>query len=183
MNLYVMIFKNNSGCTYPSLHVLTVMSYLINLLRKHGVNSLFNDLISKMSRVIEPDFSLQKMTLPEQRRAILLSWILISLSLLIGLVLLLIAIVDPLTSSRSLGYIGLILILFLLLIIAFALNRRGKYFIAAGLTIACAITGPWASILIDPTILQGDLIPLLYLNVTILLSSFLLTPLVTMILA
>jgi diguanylate cyclase (GGDEF)-like protein len=138
---------------------------------------------SRINKLIGPNFSIRKTPLPEQRRAILLSWMLISLCILISTVLLLIAIVDPLTSSRSKGYIGLILVEFVLLSIAFGLNRRGKYSIAAGLTIACAIFGPWASILFDSNILHGDLIPLLYLNVAILLSSFLLPSLVTIILA
>jgi diguanylate cyclase (GGDEF)-like protein len=138
---------------------------------------------SRINKLIGPDFSTKKIPLPEQRRAVLLSWMLISLCFLISTVLLLIAIVDPLTSSRSKGYIGLILVEFVLLSIAFALNRRGRYSIAAGLTIACAISGPWASVLFDPNILHGDLIPLLYLNVAILLSSFLLPSLVTIILA
>ena len=140
-------------------------------------------LYSRINKLIRPNFSTRKTTLPEQRRAILLAWMLVSLCFLISMVLLLIAIVDPLTSSRSKGYIGLILVEFVLLSFAFGLNRRGKYSIAAGLTIACAISGPWVSALFDPNILHGDLIPLLYLNVAILLSSFLLPTLVTIILA
>ena len=133
--------------------------------------------------MVSPGSSLLSMTQPEQRRAILLSWILISLLLLISTVLLLIVLFNPLINSSSLGYIGLILVLFVLLIIAFELNRRGKYTAAAGLTVACAISGPWASILIDPTILHGNLFPLLYLNVAILLSSILLSPMITFLLA
>lgn len=156
---------------------------MIRLFHKLSVHSCLKHLVSRIKKAIAPDSLFLEMTRPEQRQTTLLSWMLISLLLLISTVLLLIVLVDPLTNSRSLGYIGLILVLFVLLSIAFELNHQGKYAAAAGLTIACAISGPWASILIDPNILKGDLIPLLYLNVAILLSSFLLSPLITVILA
>jgi diguanylate cyclase (GGDEF)-like protein len=120
---------------------------------------------------------------PEYRRAHLLSWLLLFLVFLSLTALLLVLLVDPPDSSHRNTYVGLILGLTILVTVAYRLNRAGYYSIAARLTIACALLGPWGSVILDPSILQGDFVPLTYVALTILLSSMLLPPLVTVALA
>ena len=120
---------------------------------------------------------------PEYRRAHLLSWLLLFLIFLSLTALLLALLVDPPESSRRNIYVWLILGLILLVTVAYRLNRAGYYSIAAGLTIACALLGPWGSVILDPGILQGDFVPLTYVALTIFLSSMLLPPPVTILLA
>jgi len=51
------------------------------------------------------------------------------------------------------------------------------------LTIAGAVMGPWGSLILDPVILQGDIIPLNYVVIPVLLSSIFLPPFITAIVA
>src|SRR5690242_14047587 len=88
-------------------------------------------LISALHWLTRPASSLSG---PDRRRANLLTWLLLSLTLLSLTTLLLVLMVDPSGSSRRSTYVGLILGLILLLTLAYALNRTGHYFLAAGLT-------------------------------------------------
>jgi diguanylate cyclase (GGDEF)-like protein len=119
---------------------------------------------------------------PQRRRAHLLAWLLLFL-ILLSIATLFVLVVDPSGTSHRTTYVRLILGLTALLTIAYGLNRAGHYFIAAGLTIACAVMGPWGSLILDPSILQGDFVPLTYVALTILLSSILLPPTITIVLA
>lgn len=119
----------------------------------------------------------------EHRRAHLLAWILLNLILLSVIALFLVLLVDPPHSERRGVYVSLILLLTLLVTLAYHLNRVGHYSIAAGLTVASATLGPWGSLAFDANILRGDFIPLTYVALTILLSSMLLSPAVTVALA
>ena len=120
-------------------------------------------------------------SLPEslRRRAHLLAWLLLSIFLLIVAALLLVLVVNPPGTPRRLEYGGLLLGLVALVAFAYALNRRGHYYPAAGLLVGGAVLGPWGSLLIDPTILHGDFVPLTYIALSILLSSLLLPPFIT----
>jgi diguanylate cyclase (GGDEF)-like protein len=51
------------------------------------------------------------------------------------------------------------------------------------LLVVCAVIGPWASALVDPAILKGDIIPFVWVFFSVLLSSILLPPTFTMVLA
>lgn len=117
------------------------------------------------------------------RRVHLLAWLLISLLFLTGTALFILLITNPLASTRSNGYILLILGLNVLMALAYIFNCSGYYSIAAGLTIACAIVGPWGSLMLDPKVLQGDFVPLAYTTLSVLLCGLLLSPLITIILA
>jgi putative methionine-R-sulfoxide reductase with GAF domain len=66
---------------------------------------------------------------------------------------------------------------------AYVLNRKGYYSFAATATILCAVCGPWGSLLVDPSVVQGDFVPLTYVMITILLAGLLLHPLFTSLLA
>ncbi len=91
-------------------------------------------------------------------------------------------IIPPSTPQRV-GYIVLILVLVIVFMAAFLINRIGQYHIAAVLTILGAIAAPWGSLILDPAVLQGDLIPLDFVTIPVILSSILLSPLFTSIIA
>jgi hypothetical protein len=148
-----------------------------------GGSSLWQRFVSAFHRLISPNLSPQEIPDPEQRRTGLLSWVLFSILLLVITSIVLVLLVDPLTSSRGSRYLGLIVGLLILIVIAILFNRAGHHYLAAWLAVVCGIVGPWGSMLIDPTILHGDLVPLTYVFVSIMLSSILLSPLITIILA
>ncbi len=64
---------------------------------------------------------------------------------------------------RSDLYVFLMAGLLIGLLAGFGLNRKGIYGASAHLTITCAFLGPWGSLFVDPSILQGDFVPLTYL--------------------
>jgi diguanylate cyclase (GGDEF)-like protein len=113
----------------------------------------------------------------------LLAWLLLFIFLLTITALLLVMIVDPVSSPRHWEYVRLILGLDVLLIFAYGLNCAGHFSASAGLTVACAFLGPWGSLILDPTIIRGDFVPLAYSTLSILLSSILLSPFITAILS
>ena len=139
-------------------------------------------LLTWLDRITTPAFAL---SLPgfERRRVRLLARLLLSLVFLLFIALIVVLLVDASDRPRMASYAGLIAALAALLAGAFALNRAGHYHIAAGLTVACAVAGPWISLLADPSILRGDLVPLAYVTLTLLLSSMLLPTGVTVALA
>jgi len=120
---------------------------------------------------------------PERRRARLLAWILLFILLLIFAALVLVLIVNPPGSVRRTIYVELITGLIALILLAYGLLRTGHYFGASGILIASAVLGPWGSLILDPTILRGDFVPLTYIAITVLLSSILAPTVVTIILA
>jgi diguanylate cyclase (GGDEF)-like protein len=69
------------------------------------------------------------------------------------------------------------------LLAAFVLNRKGRYRESSYLTVFLAFLGPWSSLLGDPTVLQGDFVPLTYLVLPVILASILLSVKVTIIMA
>lgn len=80
-------------------------------------------------------------------------------------------------------YAILISALIVCLMLAYGLNCAGHYHTSAILFVACAVITPWASLLFDPSILQGDFVPLTYLTFSVLLSSILLSTFITLVLA
>lgn len=76
--------------------------------------------------------------------------------------------------ARHRFYIPLISLLFLILIIAIYLNSRGRYQVSTWLTVISVIIAPWISILLDPAVGQGDLIPVLYVGLSVQGCSILL---------
>ena len=66
---------------------------------------------------------------------------------------------------------------------ALMLNWRGRYRVSTWLTALCMVFGPWLSILLDPTVLAGDFVPLIYIGMSIQLCSILLSERVTLVLS
>jgi diguanylate cyclase (GGDEF)-like protein len=119
----------------------------------------------------------------DRRRSHLLAWLLLVMILLSVTGLILVLIVDPAGSPRRREYVLLILLLLGLFGFSYTLNRKGYVQLSAVFTILVTICGPWGSLLVDPSVVQGDFVPLMYVIISILLASILLHPLFTGILA
>jgi diguanylate cyclase (GGDEF)-like protein len=123
------------------------------------------------------------LTEPERRRSRVLAWMQITLILLIGLVLILNLLFINGNTPRDRLYNFLMAGLLAGLLVAFSLNRKGRYRASSNLTVFLAFLGPWSSLLGDPTVLHGDFVPLTYLVLPVILSSILLSVRVSVILA
>ncbi len=119
----------------------------------------------------------------ELRRSNLLSYLHLFLLIILAAAFILVLIANPPGSPRRTEYRFLITILTVFVGLAYGLNRTGHYILSAILTVLCAFAGPWGSIILDPLILKGDFVPLTFTTISVLLSSILLTPLITIILA
>lgn len=69
--------------------------------------------------------------------------------------------------ARQQLYLLVISLLFGILSIAVFLNARGKYRISTLITVASVIATPWISILFDPFVQMGDLVPILYVGLSV----------------
>lgn len=150
---------------------------------------LGSDLVQKKSS--EKRFNLVKwLTQPtpglqesEKQRSNLLTYLHLILLVFLASSLILVVVSNPPGSPRRTEYHLLITILAVIIGLAYGLNRSGHYLLSAVVTVACAIAGPWGSIVLDPLILKGDFVPLTFVTISVLLSSILLTPLTTILLA
>lgn len=115
----------------------------------------------------------------EQRQARMLAEIQLSLLFLLVVGLVTAVFADASQAARQNAYTWLIVGLTVLVTGAFIMNRAGHQTGAARLTVAAAVAAPWASVLIDPAVLRGDLMPLAYVVFSIMLSALLLTARVT----
>ena len=86
-------------------------------------------------------------------------------------------------SKQLLLYMLLLGGLFVVIFFSLLLNLLGKYRAASCLTAPCMVIGPWLSILLDPTVLAGDFVPLIYVAMSIQLCSILLRERMTIIIA
>jgi diguanylate cyclase (GGDEF)-like protein len=137
-------------------------------------------LLAGLHRITDPPASFAE---ADRRRSRVLAGMLLTLTVLVFLTLILVLVTGGGSSERRDLYIILIAGLLLLLLIALRLNQSGHYKTAAQLTIACAVIGPWGAIALDQAILRGDFVPLVYVTVSVLLSSFLLSERATIALA
>jgi diguanylate cyclase (GGDEF)-like protein len=130
--------------------------------------------------LIKPADSLPE---PERRRADLLAKILLFLLLFAVTTLILVILFDPHDDPYINQYALLIGGLIGFFSLSFGLNRTGYYQVAAFLLVGCAASASWISLIFDPSIFQGDFVPLTYLAFSVLLSSILLSTLITIVLA
>jgi diguanylate cyclase (GGDEF)-like protein/PAS domain S-box-containing protein len=112
---------------------------------------------------------------PERRRSRFLSWLLLTLFLLTVVAFVVELTVNDDKSPRRGEYTILTLGLIVLWAVAYQLNRAGHYGSAAVLTSAAGVLGPWGSIILDPTVQQGDFVPLAYVALSVLVCSMLLS--------
>ena len=77
-------------------------------------------------------------------------------------------------SSRRVtqNYVVLISTEIILLLIAIKLYQHNKLACSSNLLIFIGVIGPWWSAIIDPTIINGNLFPLIYITIPILFTSF-----------
>lgn len=85
--------------------------------------------------------------------------------------------------GRLAFYLALLSVLAALIVAALLLNMKGKFKPSAWLTTICMVLGPWFSILLDPMVLAGDFVPLVYIGISIQLCSILLSERVTVAIA
>ena len=123
--------------------------------------------------------------LPESKRrqAHLLAWLLLFILLFIIATFFIVLIFNPHNDPQRNEYCQLIFGLVVFVTIAYVFNRFGYYNISAGMIVVSAVIAPWASLLLDPSILQEDFVPLTSLTLSVLLSSILLPTFVTIVLA
>ncbi|MDD3122835.1 MAG: GGDEF domain-containing protein [Candidatus Izemoplasmatales bacterium] len=113
------------------------------------------------------------------RRAIILLYFQIVLSsILVTLAIMLLI----LQHDTEILYFSLVVSLLIVQLIAIVFNSSGKYKISALITMICAIVGPWVSILFDESVRMGDVLPIMYIVLVIILSSIFLTIKITLIL-
>ena len=117
----------------------------------------------------------------EARSAVnLLIFQLIYLVLLLGTMILIIS-VDQ--GARLRLYLLLVGTIMLLVALGLYFNCKANQRVATWLTAICMVLGPWAAILLDPAILTGDFVPLIYIGMSIQLSSILLKERTTIIIS
>lgn len=85
--------------------------------------------------------------------------------------------------GRLIFYLLLLGGLFFVILIALILNLRGKFHLSSWFTAICMVAGPWLSILLDPSVLAGDFVPLIYVGMSIQLCSILLRERLTIIIS
>jgi len=78
------------------------------------------------------------------------------------------------TGARQLFYVLLLSGLLMIILTALLFNLKGKFHISTWFTAPCMVLGPWLSILLDPTVLAGDFVPMIYVAMSIQLCSILL---------
>lgn len=119
---------------------------------------------------------------PHARRLTLLRRLEVAILLLLlaGLVGLLL---DPSSGARRGMYAGLIIGLAVPMIVALAFGRAGRYQVSAWLTVAMVVAAPWLSLILDPAVSKGDLMPLAFVGLSVMLSAMLLNVWATALLA
>lgn len=119
---------------------------------------------------------------PLQRRYLLTARMQVTILalVLLGLV---VVIVNPGSAPRRGIYESLIPGLGILVIAALVVGRFGRHRASAWLTVATVVAAPWGSLLLDPHVLSGDLVPLSYVGISVMVSSMLLTTRATIALA
>jgi len=124
-----------------------------------------------------------KQSHPESHRskAVILLVLQLTLILLIFATAILVCLVD--TGGRLLFYLLVLGVLLPLLLGGLRCNIKGKYKKAAVITSISTIIGPWISIAFDPQILNGDIIPLVYVGLSIQLCAIMLTERATLIIS
>ena len=102
-------------------------------------------------------------------RARILHIMQLALLALLAMILALILVVDQ--GARRIAYVSLVLTLALVVLAAVRFNLNGRHKLSAWITMLAMACAPWASIALDPMILKGDIVPLVYIVLSIHLCS------------
>ena len=107
-----------------------------------------------------------------KEQQLLLKWFQIILIGVCGVVFIFILITNSSSLQKLDSYILLILIILFLLGISHYLFRKKNFSISSALLVLTGVIGPWGSVVIDYSISQGNLFPLVYLTLPIIFSGF-----------
>jgi len=88
-------------------------------------------------------------------------------ALLVVLLAFMLILVFTSEDARHRLYIPLICSLFGILSLAVFLNSQGKYKLSTLITVVSVIVTPWISIIFDPLVQNGDLVPILYVGLSV----------------
>jgi len=116
-----------------------------------------------------------------RRKATILFFVEITLSLLLVVTIILVAFVN--TGSRFLFYSFLVFALELMLFLSIYYLLFGHYTRASRVMVLAIIIGPWVSFFFDPVIAGGDFVPLIYITLVIQLGSIFLSERMTVLVA
>ncbi|WP_129677519.1 GGDEF domain-containing protein [Candidatus Chloroploca sp. Khr17] len=116
---------------------------------------------------------------PTSRQIRMLEWLQGFIIVLLILTLILVFTTSYENVDRGNNYEGLIIFLILIMSFNYRFNQKGKYYLSALSTIAITILASWFPLIFDPNVIQGDVVPLTYVTISILLSSLLLPPAIT----
>jgi len=130
--------------------------------------TISNQLTTLINCFTKPIAANQKL---RNHQARLLSWILLVATVFSVATLFIILVFNPHRDPRFHQYIILISGLSIFSIFLQVLNCAGFYYASATLLVIGTALSPWVSLLIDPSILQGDFVPLIYVTISTLLSS------------
>jgi diguanylate cyclase (GGDEF)-like protein len=119
----------------------------------------------------------------ERRRARLLAWIQLALLALAAVALPVVFIFGPAGGPARSRYDALVAAAIVVLAAAYAINRAGRYFASAWLTIAVTVVGPWAAVALEGSTLGGNIVPLTYTVMPVFLAGILLSAPATALLA
>lgn len=110
----------------------------------------------------------------QHRRVALLGWIQVALLGLLAITFVIVLAAESGHTTYRVMYLGLIVALAVVIGVAFAFTVTGRYAASAMVVVGAAIAGPWCSVLLDPSVLAGDLLPLAYVALTVMLSAMVL---------
>ena len=88
-------------------------------------------------------------------------------ALLVVLLTFVLILVFSVEDARHQFYLPVIFFLSVILLSAVFLNIKGKYRISTLITVVSVIVTPWISILFDPLVQNGDLVPVLYVGLSV----------------
>ena len=143
---------------------------------------LRRDRMELSDAMVQKDVKMADSSHPDSRLSFL-KWLQPIVFFLMFSILILIFVVNPNGSGSRVFYSLLVAGLLVIISIAFACTLRGKYMLSAVLTVAVPFIGTWCSLLCDPLILHGDMFPLFYVVISIILSGLLFPLTVTIVLA
>lgn len=136
-----------------------------------GVDGRSND----SGRLVRPpDERARRLTLLRRLQVAILLLLLVGMLGLFG---------DPAAGERRGVYFGLIIGLAIPMVVALVLSQRRRYLASAWITVAMVVAAPWLSLMLDPGVGQGDLMPLSFVVLSVMLSAMLLDVWATTILA
>ena len=118
-----------------------------------------------------------------RRRVRLLTWLQLGLAALLCVGVAVIAVAMSPAMPARISYMAMTGALAALMIAAWAMNRAGHYRVAAWVTVVVVSIPPWLALAVDEQVRAGDLMPLTYVVLSIVLTAMLLDTASTVVVA